>query len=197
MKSNLTGNEPENFDHTIESFVNEIMKQTYKASSFKISWTGGEDENSLVLGSGRPFIVKSNIHSLNFRQKELFFSNGIEIDFEKIDPSDIERIYKYKQVVKVLLRLAKEPDIDMDFTGKVSSLVGNVQFVIKNKTVTRKIYGAKILSRRNKDIELLLQLDNGIPIKQFIGGKDPIEPCLSDAMGVRCEFIYFDIIKFT
>jgi tRNA pseudouridine synthase 10 len=197
MKSNLNSNKQENYDQSVESFVNEIMSQTYNIDLFKISWTGGEDKDSLVLGSGRPFIVKANSYLPMAKQKELFISKGIEIDFERIEPKDIESIHRYKQTVRVLLRLNTEPEVGFDLVEKMNDLVGNIRFVIKNKTVTRRIYEVKIITARGEDLELILCMDNGIPIKQFIGGNDPIEPCLSDVLKVGCECIYFDIIEFT
>ncbi|HEU5119809.1 MAG TPA: hypothetical protein VFT71_02375 [Candidatus Nitrosocosmicus sp.] len=197
IKSNLDNNEQQNYHQSVESFVNEIMNQTYNTELFKISWTGGEDKNSLVLGSGRPFIVKANSYPPMAKRKELFFSKGIEIDFERIEPKDIENIHRYKQTVRVLLRLNIEPQVDFHLVEKVNTLVGNVRFVIKNKTVTRRIYEIKIIATRGEYLELILDMDNGIPIKQFIGGNDPIEPCLSDVIKVGCECIYFDIIEFT
>jgi tRNA pseudouridine synthase 10 len=131
------------------------------------------------------------------KQKELFISKGIEIDFERIEPKDIESIHRYKQTVRVLLRLNTEPEVGFDLVEKMNDLVGNIRFVIKNKTVTRRIYEVKIITARGEDLELILCMDNGIPIKQFIGGNDPIEPCLSDVLKVGCECIYFDIIEFT
>ena len=38
-----------------------------------------------------------------------------------------------------------------------------------------------------------LVLDNGIPIKQLIGGRDFIEPCLSNLINKKCECVFFDI----
>ena len=38
-----------------------------------------------------------------------------------------------------------------------------------------------------------LILDNGIPIKQLIGGKEFIEPCLSNLINKKCECVFFDI----
>ncbi len=38
-----------------------------------------------------------------------------------------------------------------------------------------------------------LLLDNGIPIKQLIGGKELIEPCLSNLLNKKCECLFFDI----
>lgn len=196
-ESDLENNVLENRDQTVESFVNEIMSGTYNMDSYKISWTGGEDKNSLVMGRGRPFLVKSNSYTFINKRKELFSGNGIEVEFEKIEPNDIDSIHRYKQVVRILLKLEKAPHMEVDLIDKVNCLVGRVQFVIKNKTITRRIYEAKIVATKNEEVELLLHMDNGIPIKQFIGGQDPINPCLSDVIQVRCECIYFDIIEFT
>lgn len=184
-------------NQSIESFIKDIMSQTYNINSLKISWTGGEDKNSLVMGKGRPFLMKSNSYCSIKNCKDIFTSNGIEIEFERIGHKGVVSIHRYKQLVRILLKLEKKIDDTNDLAEKVSGLVGDVRFRVKNKTVTRRIYEAKIISRRDNDVELLLNMDNGVPIKQFIGGKDPIEPCISEVLKIRCECIYFDIIEFT
>lgn len=183
-------------DHSIESFVNKIINQNYKTNSFRISWTGGEDKNSLVMGSGRPFIVKANGHIPMIKEKKLFFEDGIEIEFERIEFKDIESIHRYRQAVKVHVMLKEKLQGDNELEEKVNSLVGSVRFDIKNKTVTRKIYESKIVAKSGENLELLLYMDNGIPIKQFVGGDDPIQPCLSDVLMLECECINFDIMEF-
>ncbi len=188
--------ELEAYVHSIESFVNKIIYQTYKPDSFKISWTGGEDKNSLVMGSGRPFIVKANGYIPIIKERKLFVEDGIEVDFERIESKDIERIHRYKQAVKVNIMLKGKIHWDLGLEEKVNSLVGSVRFDIKKKTVTRKIYESRIVAKRGENIELLLYMDNGIPIKQFIGGNDPIQPCLSDVLNLECECINFDIMEF-
>jgi tRNA pseudouridine synthase 10 len=183
-------------DQSIESFVNKIINETCKPNSFTISWTGGEDKNSLVMGSGRPFLVKANGCTSVIKEKRLFSEDGIEIEFERIDSNDIESIHRYKQAVKVHVKLNGKFESEHELDQKISSLVGKVQFDMKKKTVTRNIYESRIVSKRRENIELLLNMDNGIPIKQFIGGNDPIEPCLSDVLKLECECINFDIMEF-
>ena len=51
----------------------------------------------------------------------------------------------------------------------------------------------KLVNAVEDRLELLLDMDNGIPIKQFVGGNEPIEPCLSNILETKCECIYFDI----
>ncbi|MDQ4073118.1 MAG: hypothetical protein M3162_02305, partial [Thermoproteota archaeon] len=43
------------------------------------------------------------------------------------------------------------------------------------------------------NFQILLIVDNGIPIKQLVGCNEYIEPCISKMIGTKCECIYFDI----
>ncbi|MGD9673945.1 MAG: hypothetical protein AB7U98_10765 [Candidatus Nitrosocosmicus sp.] len=182
-------------ERSIESFVNKIINQNYKPNSFKISWTGGEDKNSLVMGRGRPFIVKASGCTTLIREKRVFIDDGMEIEFETIDSNDIENIHRYRQLVKVFVLLKGNQDNEQELNQRVKSLVGMVRFGTKKKTVTRNIYESRIIDKRGENMELLFNMDNGIPIKQFIGGNDPIEPALSEVLRLKCECINFDIIE--
>lgn len=183
-------------DQSVESFVNKIINQTCKPNSFTISWTGGEDKNSLVMGSGRPFLVKANGCASVFKEKTIFAEDGIEIEFERIESKDIESVHRYRQSVKVHVILKGQLGSVHELDRKINSLVGSVQFDIRKKTVTRNIYESRIVAKRGENMELLLNMDNGIPIKQFIGGNEPIEPCLSHVLKLGCECINFDIMEF-
>ena len=79
------------------------------------------------------------------------------------------------------------------FRSRMQKLGGEVTFRVKNRKTTRNIYFAKLVNAVEDRLELLLDMDNGIPIKQFVGGNEPIEPCLSNILETKCECIYFDI----
>lgn len=57
------------------------------------------------------------------------------------------------------------------------------------------IYESRLMAvKPNNQFEIRLILDNGIPIKQLVGGQDPIQPSLAQHLKVTCECIYFDIV---
>ncbi len=43
---------------SVEGLISEYLFEKFGAMQTKITWIGGEDSTSLVLGSGRPFFVK-------------------------------------------------------------------------------------------------------------------------------------------
>ena len=62
-----------NYAKSVESFVIDTLNHQYSTNAIKISWTGGEDKESLVMGSGRPFIVKISSNTPVRRRKKIFF----------------------------------------------------------------------------------------------------------------------------
>ena len=76
---------------------------------------------------------------------------------------------------------------------KITVIPACKRTVIKNKTIKKNIYSTKFKIIDNNNLEMNLLLDNGIPIKQLIGGKEFIEPCLSNLINKKCECLFFDI----
>ncbi len=181
---------------SVESFVLNALSYLYSTNAIKISWTGGEDRNSLVAGGGRPFIVKIKSNTPVIKYREFFKGDGMEIWFKKIEPKLIKDIHRYRQQVKVLVKLEEDFSDRNDLEEKVKSIVGKVKFEIKKKTMIRNIYESTLVAIEKNNLEIHLCLDNGIPIKQLIGGMDPIEPCFSRILGCKCECLYFDIMEF-
>lgn len=185
-----------NYAKSVESFVIDTLNHQYGTNAIKISWTGGEDKDSLVMGSGRPFVVKISSSVPVRKRKEIFDGDGMEISFERIEPNILKNIHRYKQIVKVLVVVKGDFSIRDELEEKVKSIVGSVKFEMKNKTLIRNVYESTLLSKKENYLELLICLDNGIPIKQLIGGQDPIEPSLSSVLKCKCECKYFDILEF-
>ena len=181
-------------DCTVESIVLEYLYSEFRPSCTKISWLGSEDENSLVLGSGRPFIVKvSNPSQRNFKKK-VEIKNIIKLNFEEIKTNDIYVYTKYIIKTKIFVKILEEKVEKEEIEKATSYLKGDISFYNKNKKIKKNIYTSYYNFIDNKNFELILTLDNGIPIKQLIGGDEFIEPCVSRLINRKCECVFFDIM---
>ena len=100
---------------------------------------------------------------------------------------------KYRILVTVFVKLEEKIRNFSHFQSLMKKLSGEVTFRVKNRKTTRNIYFAKLVNTYGDKLEISLDMDNGIPIKQFVGGNEPIKPCLSNILETKCECIYFDI----
>jgi tRNA pseudouridine synthase 10 len=180
-------------DISIEHSIRKSVWSEYNPEDMKITWTGSEDKYSLVLGSGRPFIVKVINPKIKGLDEKNVLDEDVELHFKKIKQDQIDYYGKYRVLVTVLVRLNEKILNFVHFQSLMQTLNGEVTFRVKNRKTTKNIYSAKLVKAEDDKLEILLDMDNGIPIKQFVGGNEPIKPCLSNLLETKCECVYFDI----
>ena len=178
---------------TIEGIILEYLYVQSGSKNIKIAWSGSEDKNSLVLGNGRPFIVKIDSPRIRNIQQIFEIKGKLRLIFQEIQIEDINKYYQYKIQINTLINIIEDSLDEVDLEKIVSKLIGDIRFQINNKTIKKKIYSTSYKIIDNKNFEMKLLLDNGIPIKQLIGGKEFIEPCLSKLINKKCECLFFDI----
>jgi tRNA pseudouridine synthase 10 len=181
------------YEKSIEDLIRKSVWSEYNAEDMKISWTGSEDKYSLVLGSGRPFIVKVINPKFKGLDEMKVLEKDVELYFRKIKQEEIDYYCQYRILVTIFVKLTEKIGNIGHFENLVKTLKGEVTFRVKNRKTARNIYNAKLINARENNLEISLDMDNGIPIKQFVGGNEPIEPCLSSTLKTKCECIYFDI----
>jgi tRNA pseudouridine synthase 10 len=180
-------------EKSIEQSIRKSVLSEYNPEDMKITWTGSEDKYSLVLGSGRPFFVKVINPKIKGSDEQKVLEEDVELHFRKIGYNQIDYYGKYRILVTVYVKLDEKVRNISHFQSRMQKLGGEVTFRVKNRKTTRNIYFVKLVNAVEDRLELLLDMDNGIPIKQFVGGNEPIEPCLSNILETKCECIYFDI----
>jgi tRNA pseudouridine synthase 10 len=178
---------------TIEDTILNFLYSQVHADSIRLSWLGSEDRDSLVLGNGRPFIVRIINPLNNIFKKEYEIQNKLFLKFQEIKYNDIQFYHKYKIKIKTYVKVIEGKLENGDLENVIPKLKGETTFKIKKKIVKRNIYSSNFKLIDNKNFELDLVLDNGIPIKQLIGGQESINPCLSNLINKKCECVYFDI----
>ncbi len=179
---------------TIEQFILEFLYSQTGSRDIKIGWLGSEDKNSLVLGKGRPFIVKINSPKIREFKKNLDIKNEVYLNFQEINIIDQHLYEKYKIQIKLLIKVLDDQIEQSDLEQNINKFIGEASFFVKKRIVKKRIYSAayKIVDKTNFEMDLVL--DNGIPIKQLIGGNEYIEPSLSKIINKKCECAIFDII---
>jgi tRNA pseudouridine synthase 10 len=176
---------------SIEGVVAKGLVEMTGGQTPKFSWIGSEDQNSLVLGTGRPFYARIFNPKKRKLKKKMIKGNDIEAAMTVID-DEPEHQPRFK--VKTRIHAKCERTVTMEDTKKLNSLAGEVSFENKHKMATRKIHSARARRIGSNQFELTIVADGGLMIKQFVGGEEYMKPNISESLGAKCECIAFDIL---
>lgn len=185
-------------DTSIQSIISKEILGITRGQALKFSWIGSEDKNSLVLGSGRPFFVQvRNPKTLHLNENKLDFPRyGLSVNLEslskKLPEQPVQFIAKTRIIVQTPRQLVKEEVL------KIRSLTNSV-ISFKNqkklrRTSTKRIYSLDVVKQDNRICELYLVADGGLTIKQFVEGRECINPNVSTVVNLRCECLMFDVL---
>jgi tRNA pseudouridine synthase 10 len=185
-------------DSSIQSIISREILRVTKGEGLKFSWIGSEDENSLVLGSGRPFFVQiRNPKTICFDERRLNFpryglSVNIEQFFGKLPEQPIQFIAKTRIIIRASRQMGEEEFL------RIKSLA-NSRVVFRNqkkklKPSEKRIYSLDIVKKSKEIFELDVVADGGLAIKQFIEGRECISPNISTTANLQCECLLFDIL---
>ncbi len=177
---------------SVEGIITQHLMAATGGQTPKISWIGSEDQSSLVLGRGRPFYVRiSDPKSRHI--KKIFSKDWVTVRItgvlEDIPDTQTRFSVKTKIVAKCDRTLAAS---DM---SKLRLLAGReVKFENKSKVTTKKIYALRASKTSDNEASITITADGGLPIKQFIGGEEYMDPNISQLLGAKCQCVTFDIL---
>jgi tRNA pseudouridine synthase 10 len=185
-------------DSSVQAIVSKEIVRLTMCDGLKFSWIGSEDENSLVLGSGRPFFVQiRNPKTVELHERRLTFPRyglfvNIEQFFGKLPEQPIQFIAKTRIVIRPSGQIGEE-----EFS-RIKSLA-NSRVVFRNqkkklKSSEKRIYSLDIVKKSRKIFELIIVADGGLAIKQFVEGRECMSPNISTAANLQCECVLFDIL---
>jgi tRNA pseudouridine synthase 10 len=185
-------------DTSIQSIISKEILGLTRGQALKFSWIGSEDKNSLVLGSGRPFFVQvRNPKTLHLNENKLSFpryglSVNLESLFKKLPEQPVQFIAKTRIIIQTPRQLVKEEVL------KIRSLTNSVISFRNQKklrrTSTKRIYSLDVVKQDNRIYELYLVADGGLTIKQFVEGRECINPNVSTVVNLKCECLMFDVL---
>jgi tRNA pseudouridine synthase 10 len=177
---------------SVQSVASSYFTQLFEAESCNFVWLGSEDENSLVLGTGRPFYVeivgptKRTFPRKNrTREKKQLISysgQGVEILSAEILKSKPQQIPQFEVLAKVFLRRSESPNEAFKSTEIVAdfqNLAVNVKLSRKYKTVRRWVHSVEA-QLEDYGASLTINCEGGIPLKKLVTGLDgTVEPNFS------------------
>lgn len=181
---------------SVEGMICKYLFERFDAHQAKITWVGGEDSGSLVLGSGRPFFAK--------------ITNP-----KKRSPKIPKQIKSDKLIIKSLKQITKIPTGPIHFVSKAKILVNTekplqpqdlskleqlrkTKLVIydADKRAEKSIYTLRYKQESENSFYLYLKLDGGIPIKRFVSGEN-VFPNISDLLSNNSKCVMFDFDDIT
>lgn len=179
-------------DISIEHYLRKAIFLESKSTDMVITWTGSEDKDSLVLGNGRPYIIKINDSKVRNINNYYNWEKKVILNFKTITHESTLFYPKYKLYIKILIDV-QTPLIPLDFERIKTKLNGKVQYIVKNKNVIKHVYYIDYQIISDTQFELKVILDNGIPIKKFVEDEKNTSPSLASILGKKCKCINFDI----
>ena len=184
-----------NFD-SVEGKISEYVFQKFGAKQAKITWIGGEDKQSLVLGNGRPFFVKL----VNPKKRKI--TPAKKINLEQISIFNLKII---EQIPKEPIQFKSKICIQIVTDDKVSSSILKNLKLIKNSSIIvhekpgrdskKTAYNLSYKKTSSNSFRLDLTVDGGLPIKRFVEGNS-VSPNVSQILDLQCkckEFDFYDI----
>lgn len=181
-------------NNSVEGILAKHIVKATGGQSPRFSWVGSEDQNSLVLGSGRPFYVKISDPRARILKKKRFSEAGVTATITGAldDLPDTQARF----AVRTKIACACSRPVAQDDIARLKSLAGKeAKFASRSKVASKKIHSAQGKETGDSEFTLTIKADGGLPIKQFVGGEEYMEPNVSALFGAKCECVTFDILS--
>jgi tRNA pseudouridine synthase 10 len=183
---------------SIESMIARRITEITKGNALKFSWLGGEDKDSLVLGNGRPFLVRVSDPKVRWLKTDLTMKeNGVCAVIKQQSPQ--QRLLQLPShfTTKTKITIQVESDMSSKSLPILLNVLENseVSFKAKSRILKKKIHSLEIKQIDQRTFILTIVSDGGLFIKQFVGGQEYCEPNISKIIGMKCECVEFDVLE--
>jgi tRNA pseudouridine synthase 10 len=178
--------------NSIEGTIAKKLMATTKGVTPRFSWIGSEDQNSRVLGKGRPFYARVSDPRKRNLGKIIIRGNGVQAVLSAIDelPTVSPRF-----TVRTRIHVRCDRALTKQDLQKLRNFAGReVSYQNRSKMATKRIHSASVRKIDSSDIVLTVVADGGLMIKQFVGGEAYMKPNISEVLACKCECVRFDIL---
>lgn len=177
---------------SVEGKISKYLFEKLGAMQAKITWIGGEDKKSLVLGRGRPFFVKL----INPKKRKI--QPIKKVNLKEISISNLKKI---NQIPKAPISFKSKIQIQITSNDTIdSSVLKNLKSISKapilvrerpGKEAAKSVYESSYKKISPNSFSLNLVVDGGLPIKRFVEG-DSVIPNISELLDLNCKCKEFD-----
>jgi tRNA pseudouridine synthase 10 len=179
-------------NYSVEGKIIKLLLEKFGGTQIKITWIGGEDKNSLVLGRGRPFFAKIlNPKKRKVGLEKKYLLDKIEIHNLKIISNIPKGAIQFRSKIK--LSIITEQKLN-SHSLKPLKILKKTPIIIHekpNKQIQKSIYSIKFHKSSPNSFSLWITADGGLPIKRFVEGNN-IQPNLSELLTNKCQCSEFD-----
>ena len=176
---------------SVEGQISLFLYKKFGAKQVKISWIGGEDKTSLVLGNGRPFFVQI----INPIKRKIQLPNQISLNEIKLhDLKIIDTLPKEPLKFKSLIEISIETEnpLTVESLKKIKEIKkSSIAVYDKAKRNEKFVYSISYKKTGTNSFIVSMEVDGGLPVKKFVGS-DIVFPNLSDLLGNKCRCKEFD-----
>jgi len=182
-----------NYD-SVEGSISKLIFKKFGGTTAKFTWIGGEDQSSLVLGSGRPFFVKIQNP---FKRKVKLSPTTIN----SINLSNLKLVYEspkksLKFISSIKIKISTKSSINSEHLKKLKDLSRSpiVVYEKSGKRSEKKIFQVKYKKISKNEFTLIIKAEGGLPIKRFVISDD-ITPGISKILDTPCVCQEFDFLE--
>lgn len=177
---------------SIEGQISKYFFSKFGCKQLKITWIGGEDKSSLVLGNGRPFFVKliePHLRKIRFPKKIPL--DGVVLSKLKIVTKIPSKPLRFK--TKIKLGIKCDSPVDKKMIESVRSLKKTDIEINDNmeKRSLKHVYLINCKKASENSLIISMTVDGGLPIKRFVSD-DVINPNLTKVLDTKCVCTNFD-----
>ena len=181
---------------SVEGVISKLFFKKFGGTTAKFTWIGGEDNSSLVLGTGRPFFVKIKNpfkRKIRLYDEKLDFVSLCNLKLVKESP---KKSVSFNSMIKI--KVISSSQINSKKLKKLKDLPTTpiVIYEKSGKRYEKKIFDVKYKKNSKNVFTMTITAEGGLPIKRFITGDDVL-PNISTIFDTPCtaqEFDFLDIL---
>ena len=180
---------------SIETIIQKTLSNYIRSDRIVFTWYGSEDDNSQVLGKGRLFLIQLiNPRNRTIKINKVFTNNGIS--FKIIEKNDfIENVKRNFRIKNKIFIKASNPINKIHLTKLMKLNNSIIRYCYKSKIIYKKIYYIRFKKLDPFHLIINIECDSGLFLRQFIEGRNFIEPNISSVLSNQCECLKFDIMN--
>ncbi len=180
--------------NSVEGMISKLIFKKFGGNTAKFTWIGGEDKSSLVLGSGRPFVVKLQNPVKRKKKRINFISEPVSIHNLKIIDDYPKSPLKFSSLISI--KISTDSKFESKYLKKLKTLTNIPIFISEKsgKSYEKKIFDLKYRKISDQIILLKIRAEGGLPIKRFVTGNN-VEPNISGIIGMDCLSENFDFLE--
>lgn len=180
---------------SVEKQISEFLLDVTGARRARITWIGGEDKQSLVLGDGRPFLARMfNPRRQNPSLPSTHTLPDVGLACLAASPDSPVMPIPFRSVIRI--RVSTEDAVSPALLRSLRMIPKTPVLIYNdtNRINQKRIYSLRYRRRSPNLLTISIEAQGGLPVKRFIEG-DSISPSVADMLETSCTCLSFDFLQ--